>query len=377
MDTHPRILGELGRETGPVLVCVGGLHGNEPAGIEALERVVRRLSAREGQLEGRFVALSGNLTALERGQRFIDHDLNRSWTTQRVAELLDAAAAPRSVEEAEQAALLEVLHAIAREANGPVFALDIHTTSGRGGAFVTVADSLPNRAFATQLPAPMILGLEELIDGTMLEYLGRLGFITAGFEGGQHQEPEAVERIEAALWIAIAAAGLLPEQRIPELTRARKRLARDSRHLPRVLEMRHRHPVVEGDGFRMRPGYENFQKVERDEVIARDHEGDIRAPESARLLMPLYQTQGEDGFFVVREFAPFWLHVSYALRRLRLGRLAHWLPGIRRHPVREDALVVDKRLARFYAREVLHLFGFRRLREEGDRLVVLRRPLDS
>jgi succinylglutamate desuccinylase len=170
---------------------------------------------------------------------------------------------------------------------------------------------------------------------------------------------------------------MLPEAAMPELTGARKTLARDGRGLPRVLEMRHRHPVSPDDGFRMRPGYRNFQRVQRGEAVADDRAGAVRATESARILMPLYQVQGDDGFFVVREFRPFWLHLSYGLRRAGADRWVQWLPGVRRHPSRSGALVVNRRVARWFALQLLHLLGYRRHEDDGHRLVVLRQEVDG
>ena len=68
-----RIIGRLsGRAPGPTLVVVGSIHGNEPAGAEALEAVVGRLS-REGLLErGDLLAVVGNVEALDAGARYID-----------------------------------------------------------------------------------------------------------------------------------------------------------------------------------------------------------------------------------------------------------------------------------------------------------------
>lgn len=377
----PRELGRVeGAAPGPTLVCLGGLHGNEPAGIHALGRVLDPLRSRRALMRGRFVALAGNRDALRAGRRFLDRDLNRAWTAERVAALPDGGGGDGpgdTSEDLEQRELLAALAEVAAGAPGAVFVLDLHTTSGLGGPFTTVSDTLPNRAFALEFPVPLILGLEELVDGTLLEHLGEHGFVGAVFESGQHEEPGAVDRSEAAVWIAVASAGLLPEGDIPELARARKMLLAATRHLPRVLEMRYRHPVGPEDGFRMHPGYENFQRVQRGEVVGEDAGGVVRSPESARILMPLYQAQGSDGFFIVKEFRPFWLHLSRGLRRLRLGAVIHWLPGIRRDPGEPNALVVDRRIARWYALQLLHLLGYRKHLDRGDELVVVRRRFDA
>lgn len=352
------------------------MHGNEPAGVHGLLQVLDALEERAGRMRGRFTALSGNRAALREGRRYLARDLNRAWTAERVRMLRERGVPSADPEDDEQRELLAAIEDAARDAGGPVYVLDLHTTSGHGGPFSTVADTLPNRRFALHFPAPLILGLEEIVDGTLLEYLGDCGFIAAVFESGQHEEPGAVDRAVAAIWIAVAAAGLLPESDLPELAPARKRLATDTRALPRVFEMRHRHPVEAADGFRMDPGFENFQRVREGEVVARDHEGAIRIPETARILMPLYQDQGHDGFFVVREFQAFWLHVSRAMRKLGLASVVHWLPGIRRSSDDPGALVVNRRVARWYALQILHLLGFRKEVEVGRTLVVHRRRFD-
>jgi hypothetical protein len=88
--------------------------------------------------------------------------------------------------------------------------------------------------------------------------------------------------------------------------------------------------------------------------------------------MPLYQAQGEDGFFILREFHPFWFSLSEVLRRANADRLLPWLPGIRRDAEGTGGLVVDRRLARWFAMELLHLLGYRREIERGNRVVVLK-----
>ena len=374
MDRLVAALGPQG--DGPTLLVVGSIHGNEPAGFLACQRVVASLADRESGLRGRVVFLIGNRRALADGARYIDRDLNRSWTPDRV-EALRSEGIGEDHEDLEQLELLNEIDGVLATARGAVHLLDIHTTSGSGGAFTAVADSLANRAIALQIPVPLVLGLEELVDGTLHDYLGGRGALTLAFESGQHQEPRAVDRAEAAIWLLLSATGGAPDSGYPETATARKLLQRDTRHLPRVVEMRYRHPVDLEDGFVMREGYQNFQPIQSGEEIADDRRGPVRVGEDARLLMPLYQAQGSDGFFVVREFRPFWLHLSYALRVLGLNRIVHWAPGVRKHPDRPGAYVVNKNVARWYALQLLHLLGFRKHKEVGDVLIVLERSHDD
>jgi succinylglutamate desuccinylase len=138
------------------------------------------------------------------------------------------------------------------------------------------------------------------------------------------------------------------------------------------LELRYRHPVIPGDGFKMLPGMRSFQRVGEGEVLAQDRNGSVRSPEAGRLLMPLYQAQGEDGFFLLKEFHPFWFTLSEMLRRSGVDRVVHWLPGIRRDPEGSGGLEVNRKFARWFAMELLHLLGYRKEVDHGDRLLVLK-----
>ncbi len=296
-----------GATEGPLLLCVGGLHGNEPAGVAALEELVALIEARRHLVRGDFVAVAGNLQALAAGRRFMSYDLNRAWTNPRIAEARDRvrSADGRATvpEDIELIRLLGVLDRVTSARRGPSWFLDLHTTSGGGGAFTTSADKSHHKRFAMSIPAPLILRLDEHLEGTLTSYMKGLGYTTAVFECGQHEEAESRVRAASAVWLAIRAAGLLADRDMPEARSGYRNLEEAYRHLPRILEMRYRHPVKEEDEYVTRPGFRNFQPVQAGDVVGDDRQGEVMAPRSGRILMPLYQELGEDGFFVVRDLA--------------------------------------------------------------------------
>lgn len=366
--THRRVIGRhVSAEAGPTLVCVGGLHGNEPAGYQALERVTAYLD--EHPLGcGAFHALAGNVAALDAGERYLDRDLNRGWDSVSIEqEIADTG----QVDDAEQGELVATLRTIFGQATGPVFLLDLHTTSGPGAPFAVFADTLRSRDFAQQFPCPLVLGLEEHLNGTMVDFVAGLGHAAAAVEGGQHHDPDSVHRLEDAVYLAMNYVGI-----IHHLANHRGRLESATAGLPSVFEIRYRHAISDDDEFRMRTGFASFDMVQPGEVLADSVNGEVLVPYGGRLLMPLYQRLGEDGFFVIERVWPFWLKVSAALRHARAGRYVHLLPGVRRHPDDPSLYVVDQRIARWFAMEILHLLGFKRLEQDGHRLIVRRRKYD-
>jgi predicted deacylase len=366
----PRVMGDVrGDAAGPSVVVVGGLHGNQPAGALAGERVAAVLRQRRFPLFGRVVCLSGNRQALAARQPFIRRDLNRGWTRANLARL--GALEPRDLgdEDQEQRELWDHIQAIERERRGPLRVIDLHTTSGPSAPFVCFGDTLANRRLARSLPTTAILGLEEVVEGALASYFTDRGHVGISVEAGQHQDPLAIERHVSAIWLLLVAAGCVHAADVPDLQAHRDRLVAASAGHPAVVEVRYRHIVASGDAFEMVPDLASFTPVVKGEVLANDKSGPVRAPMGGLLLMPRYQSLGEDGYFIVREVRPVWLKVSEVLRRAGAPRLLRHLPGIRRDPEYPSLLLVNPRLARSHVADVMHLCGYRRRRSPDRRPV--------
>lgn len=371
------LIGEFtGDENGPSVIIIGSIHGNEPSGMEAMRRVAPGLEKLRERLRGRVYLVIGNTRALQAKERYLDDDLNRHWRRDVVARNLQTEArAGDCVEDTEQRELLSIFEGVFRTARDEVYALDLHSTSAESPPFAMIGDTLRNRKFARKFPATILLGIEEQLDATILEYINNLGAVTLGFEAGRHSDRIAVDNQEALIWLSLLYSGCLCEQ---DLDVARyQRVLSEAMGRSRIIEIRHRHTILPEDGFEMEPGFVNFQPVKRGERLARDRNGPIKAVESGLILMPLYQKLGSDGFFLGREILPFWLRLSRVLRKLRLGDWIHVLPGVNRHPDREESLMINTRVARLFPLQIFHLLGFRKRMWREGRLVVSRRKHDT
>ncbi len=351
---------------GPTFICMGGLHGNEPAGIYAVERVLASMEQQKLPLKGVFHGLAGNVPALREGVRFLENDINRIWFPKRILALKDGSIGRRTTaEEEELLRILEKLEELFSAAQGEVIFFDLHTSSADGEPFAFIGDTIRNRKLAFKLPLPVILGLEEQLDGGLNEYLGDRGCLTVGIEGGQHGKDSSVDQIEAAIWVLLIAAGMLADSNVPGIDQSRQMLRRAARGVPHILEIRYRHAIENRSRFEMNPGYFNFRTIRKDEVLAHDNGESIRSPENGRILLPLYQALGNDGFFVARPFKGFWLVFSEFLRRIGLPRLVPFLPGVRRLESHPGYVHINGRVARWLVRQVFHLLGFRKERRMG------------
>ncbi len=377
-DTTSRLARCLGRFNGagpgPLLVGLGGIHGNEPGGVTALQRVVEELRAAAPRGRGDFVALAGNLQALARGTRFVERDLNRQWLPERIEHLRGAGAEGGGTEDQQQWELLVTLEDLLRHRRGPAILLDLHTTSGSGPPFAIIADTLRNRQLARKLPLPVVLGLEERVEGTIIDFVNNSGHQGISIEGGSHDDPAAVDHLQAVVRLTLVAAGILHHADLPDHRPHHRRLRGATRDLPRVVELRQRHGVAADDGFTMEPGFASFATVQRGQILAHDRQGPVRAAADGRILLPLYQQLGSDGFFIVRRISRIRLWLATTLRRLRADRWLHLLPGIERVPGQPRTLLVTQRRGQIDVMQILHLLGYRRERRAGGQLALTRRP---
>ena len=186
--------------------------------------------------------------------------------------------------------------------------LDLHTTSADGGIFCIPTDEKASLRLAKELHAPVILNLFEGVEGTLLRFAADGHFQMGGFpkntfgvafEAGQHDDPLSVSRSVAGIINCLRAAGCVEQGKLN--TRHDDILQQYSDRLPKVTRLTHVHHIRPGDEFRMRPGYINFQSIEKGEHLANDVTGPIYAPNAGLILMPLYQPKGSDGFFIVEE----------------------------------------------------------------------------
>lgn len=371
-----RVLGHFkGELPGPTMIVVGGMHGNEPSGVQALQTLLEELEGFEDRFSGELVALAGNLRALEEGKRFIDYDLNRMWKM--ASDMRSLGKIPESYEAKEMKELHELVSEISEKRTGPLVFLDLHTTSSESSPFLLCGDTLRNRDFIAPIPVPKILGLDEQLNGPFLSYVNAQGHISIVFEAGQHDSPESYKNHLALLRVMLVRAGCLQENVLCNHEINLNRLeAQCNRDLQHFFEVRHRYGIRSAEDFKMKPGYFNFREVEEKELLAHYRDFPVFAPLAGRIFMPLYQQQGDDGFFIVRRIPNRRIRRSAFLRRIGFHKVLPYFPGMRRHPKYENMLIVNPRSFRFWGPSMLYVLGYRRMSRDNGKLIFVKRPFD-
>lgn len=344
-----------GSKEGPILVFFGGIHGNEKAGVYALKEALNDID--RASVNGTIYGIAGNLKALSKNYRYVDEDLNRIWTFENIEKIKKKKIL--NVEEKELLELLKILELILSINDAPLYFIDLHTTSSKTLPFITINDALINRAFSKQFPVPVVLGIEEYLEGPLLSYINQMGYVSLGFESGQHDDIQAVKNNVAFIKLALVFTGCLDLKEVNDYQASYKLLEEQRKFKSHFFEIAYLYSISKSDNFKMHPGFKSFQKIKKGDIIATNNQTEINSKYNSRIFMPLYQKKGAEGFFLIKTVKPFFLRLSSVLRVLKVDGLLSILPGIAWLNKEDGVLKVNLKIARFMAKPLFHLLGYR------------------
>ena len=310
-----RLIGQrTGDKHGPLLLIFCQVHGNEPAGRLAVEELFKAIDEEylknpNFSFSGKILALCGNVQAARQGRRFLQRDLNRSWTAAQVAKVQAQKPQERQAEDLELYENLAFIQAeLAAYQPSELVVLDLHTTTAHGGLFVIPSRSPRSRSLGLSMLAPVLHGFLDGLQGTSLHYFNETNFslptTAVCFEAGQHLAADSVSHSVSAIIRCFTAMGGFRPEDIE--TKHEELLRKNAQGLPREGRLVYRHAVQAQDNFAMRQDkiYRNFDPIAQGELLAYDKNGPIYASHQGYILMPLYQAQGEDGFFIIEDYQP-------------------------------------------------------------------------
>ena len=296
-----------GDENGPFVIFSAGVHGNEPSGVIALHNVFQQIVDFNIQLYGSILAFVGNRNALNLNQRYASIDLNRLWTDDNIKRLHEKGGflpTELNPDVLEMIKIDELITEFENMTSGKDhYFIDLHTTSAPSVPFAVVDRKQHCIDVALQFPLPVIINLNEYIKGTMLNYLDKRNFHGLVFEAGQHDDPLSIIKHEAIIWLVLLETGAILKDDIPDYQAKFALLNGLSDDPHKLFQIIHRQGVEEGEVFEMKPGFVNFQEVRKGDVMGELNGKIIYCPKDGRIFMPLYQSRGTDGYFLVERIA--------------------------------------------------------------------------
>lgn len=298
-----RIISErAGSDKKILMIVIGSLHGNELSGIKAIKKIFNFLDEAEIPVYGKIIGIAGNIQAIQAKKRFLNYDLNRCWTQDFIDEILNKPAEECKEEDIELKELYHLISGLLSEGYQQTFIVDLHATSADNGNFIVHAGMPAYDSLIKTLRLPIVMNLDDYIEGTLLRFFKRPNVTSFAFEGGQIGADKTAEVHTYGIWQLIHHSGLIDEQHdLSKLLRYEELIGSMKQHQPEILRVLYRHEVKTKDYFHMKPGFDSFQMVEKGELLAQDKNGEITAPVDGRIFMPLYQAAGDDGFFIVEE----------------------------------------------------------------------------
>ncbi len=295
MNNIQRFIACIEKDKGPILVIVGGMHGNEPTGILAMEEIFSNIGEIEEKLHGSIYAIKGNMNAMQNNTRYIDNDLNRMW-----AKDFDESEIIKSAEYQEYQEIKNIVSDIkSMQGDRHLILLDLHTTSSYSLPFILCSNEPQNRRLVMPIPVPTVLGVENRIKGTLMNYFNDMGDSGIVFEAGRHDDPLSIKYHKSIIHLILVGSGIINQSDLENFENMVNNIYHHSISMQYVFEIMFRYGVKTGEHFKMRPGFQNFMKIEQGTVLADNEHGEIVAPLPGRIFMPLYQDQGSDGFFII------------------------------------------------------------------------------
>ncbi len=259
-----RFSGDL---SGPSIVILGGVHGDEPCGVFAVETLLSMLTNGELTLtRGTLTLITANLEALAHNKRFIESNLNRLFK--------DNAGTPDGSEVRRAEELKPLL------ANTD-YVLDLHSTSQPSPAFIVCEAG--DRTFAEMLGIKWVVtgwaALDPALEGDTCTWANKHGAQAVTLECGQHTDPSAPVVALSAAVQALSALGMIETPAIKQ-----------QKEPPQFLALYHAH-ILSQRGFVYARAFRGFDPIAEGELIGADANGEYRAPRAGRIVFPADPTR--------------------------------------------------------------------------------------
>tara|TARA_R100001369_G_scaffold89576_1_gene127369 strand:- start:48 stop:521 length:474 start_codon:yes stop_codon:yes gene_type:complete len=156
-------------------------------------------------------------------------------------------------------------------------------TSGKSLPFITINDALINLKFLSCLPIPIVLGIEGYLEGPPLNHLNTFGFVSIGFESGQHKNPLDIKNCETFISLALNHAGHL---KLNNFHNYEDKLKKASREVFSIFEVIYEYHTQPKEDFSKKDGFESFQNIKKGPLLAKTNGKLIHSNYKTKLFMP-------------------------------------------------------------------------------------------
>ncbi|MCT9097302.1 succinylglutamate desuccinylase/aspartoacylase family protein [Haloarchaeobius sp. HME9146] len=246
----------LGEGT-PEVAVVAGVHGDEPCGVHAVETLLER----DPDVERPVKFVIANEEAVERGVRYVEADLNRSFPGYPDGETHEK----------------RLAYDLAHELTG-CRVLALHSTQSHDEPFAVVdgVDDLV-RDICPQLPITAIVETGRYVEGRVFNSVPQTIEVECGLQGSEDAKRNAVHLTESFLTATGVLPGTIPPRRVP------------------IYRLTERVPKAAAEEYEV--FVPNFHRVESGEAFAAvDGESQVAADDFYPVLLSAYGYEDVFGY---------------------------------------------------------------------------------
>ena len=260
-----------GREKGTTSVVLVGIHGDEKCGIEALEKILPTLEIERGVVLFGY----GNTRAIEAGKRFIEANLNRMFNGDEQLGAND-----KQSYEYNRAQFLKTY------LNQADALLDIHASSIPNSRAFVICEANASE-IVKFFPIDLIVsGFDKVEPGGTDYFMNKNGKIGICLECGYMKNPQSTKVAEESIFAFLKARGHIKNDLTPQKQS--------------YIQMFKKY-FAKTDTFTLSKPFENFEVVEKDQLIGIDGQERINSPKRSLILFAHNGTKIGDEVFLLGE----------------------------------------------------------------------------
>ena len=256
------------------------------------------LVGKEIEINGNIIGLQANMEAIKQKERFIDYDLNRIWQKKYFQLAIKNNQKNSELYELKKThSIIETI--IEKKKKNNITIVDLHNTSSQDGLFTIVSNENEEK-IASYVEIPCITKLFSKVKGSLVQYYNSKGITSLVFEGGAINDPVSIFNHENGIYKILQKMKFIKENDIPiNIIKEREQIKIIHKNKFSKHEVKYIHKIKNEDKFIMMNNITNFKNVNKNDIIGKDVNGEVRAPIKGKILMPLYQSQGSEGFYII------------------------------------------------------------------------------
>ncbi len=258
------------KNPGKTVTILGGVHGNEVCGIQAIQKIISTLSLESGTAYFIF----GNPRAIKENKRDTGTNLNRVFKEENLLS-------EKEKNSYERKRALEIIPYLQKSDA----ALDIHSSATPGSTPFIICEP-HSFEIAQKLPSDLrSYGWDALEPGGTDYFMNQNGKIGICIECGYNLDPEAPKRAEEAIWSFFQSMGMITTSK-PNKMRQQKTLHVYKVHITKT-------------NFRPTRAFSDFENLKNGELIGKDGNEEIVATKNSVIIFCREREKtGEEAFIL-------------------------------------------------------------------------------